>query len=77
MSSATVPVGYTYEADYHCPACAEARFGPGVEGIDSEGNAVGAVFSWHVSDIAYETTGSDAGEWHGLVCGTCGGVFAS
>jgi hypothetical protein len=21
------PIGYTYEADYHCPQCAEDRFG--------------------------------------------------
>ena len=72
MSSMTTPVGYTYEADHHCPACAEVRFGPDVEGIDAEGNAVGAFFSWHVADMEYE-----AEEWHGIACGTCGEVFVS
>lgn len=69
------PVGYTYEAAHHCPGCAKARFGPAVEGIDSEGNEVGALFSWHVADIAYETTEIEAEEWRGLACGTCGEVF--
>jgi hypothetical protein len=73
--SATVPVGYTYEADHHCPACAEARFGPAVDGIDSEGNLVGAVFSLHVADIAYETRQIEGEAWHGIACGTCGEVF--
>ena len=68
--SDTDPVAYTYEADHHCPACAVARFGPGVEGIDSEGNAVGAVLSWQVSDMIH-----DAEEWHGVACGTCREVF--
>lgn len=44
------PIAYTYEADTHCETCAEARFGrsPGgmITGIDREGNAVGALFSW-------------------------------
>ena len=48
------PIAYTYEADYHCPRCTEARFGrdetgtiaPQETSIDSEGNPVGAVFSW-------------------------------
>ena len=65
-------MAYTYEADTHCPPCAIARFGtePGRSWVrevatDSEGNPVGAVFSWE--------------EWHEtgmvgrftLVCGTC------
>lgn len=73
--SMTVPVGYIYEADHHCPACAKARFGPTVEGIDSEGNPVGALFSWQVSEIAYEVTEIEAEEWNGIACGTCGEVF--
>lgn len=46
------PIAYTYEADHHCPACTEERFGRGANGFiasestDSEGNAVGAVFGW-------------------------------
>ena len=46
------PIGYTYEADVHCPHCAEKRFGRSADGfiaeesIDSEGNPVGAIFSW-------------------------------
>jgi hypothetical protein len=39
------PVAYTYEADIHCPECTEKRF-PKLEGVDHEGNEVGAVFSW-------------------------------
>ena len=43
-------VGYTYEADHHCPTCAEERFGPKVHDditppVDREGNEVGAVLS--------------------------------
>lgn len=73
--SMTVPVGYVYEAYYHCPACAEARFGPGAEGIDNEGNAVGAMFESHVSAMRYETIEIEQEEWHGIACGTCGEVF--
>ncbi len=51
------PIAYTYEADIHCPDCAEARFGRGPDGfiaslaaptlpIDREGNLVGAVAPW-------------------------------
>ena len=34
------PVFWTYEADVHCPACAEARFGAGLyrQAKDREGN---------------------------------------
>ncbi len=46
------PVGYTYEADLHCPACASKRF-PTLIGTDSEGNDVGAVFPWEVSSDEY------------------------
>lgn len=43
-------VGWTYEADVHCPACAVHRFGYdslyGDEGaVDSEGNEVHPIFS--------------------------------
>lgn len=62
--SSHVPVAYTYEADYHCPGCAEERFGldthSEVSGEDREGNPVHAVFSWNEG-------------WQGHACGTCGG----
>lgn len=53
------PIAYTYDADYHCPGCAESRFGrdpvygsiaitsAGVPCLDSEGNEVGAVAPWN------------------------------
>lgn len=57
-----VPRAYTYEADVHCPGCAESRFGPAAFGTDSEGNPVSPVFSW------------DMTEFEGpVVCGTCHG----
>ena len=59
-----MPIAYTYEADTHCPACTEKRFGRSKRGFiaeesfDNEGNPVGAVFPWD--------------EWEGgLFCGTC------
>ena len=63
------PIAYTYEADAHCPSCAEARFGRGADGrwiadgaTDDEGNDVGAVAPWD--------------EWEGgMSCGTCGGII--
>lgn len=65
------PIGYTYDADVHCPSCAIARFGqePGRPWVvevahDSEGNMVGVIAPWD------ET--SESGEW----CGTCGAVIA-
>jgi len=50
--SSSEPIAYTYEADTHCPYHARLRFGRdargiiGGESVDSEGNAVGAVFEW-------------------------------
>ena len=64
------PIAYTYDADTHCPACAEERFGRGADGFiassgseDSEGNPVGVIFPWGEIDP----------EGYGivLVCGTC------
>lgn len=76
------PIAYTYEADYHCPGCAEARFGRGPDGFiagqnedgsypeDGEGNPVGIVAPWdewqHFTGYA-ET----------LSCGDCGGEIDS
>ncbi len=46
------PRAYVYEADYHCPDCARARYGSDEYGNvppdarDREGNAVGALFRW-------------------------------
>ena len=60
------PIAYTYEADVHCPADTEVRFGRGPNGFiaeestDSEGNRVGAVFSWDRD-----------GDWPGY-CSDCG-----
>ncbi len=59
------PIGYTYEADVHCPRCAEARHGRSARGFigedahDGEGNPVGAVAPW------------DETHPHGEHCGTC------
>jgi len=50
--SSSEPIAYTYEADTHCPYHARLRFGRDARGIisgesvDSEGNAVGAVYEW-------------------------------
>jgi len=64
------PIAYTYEADYHCPDCAEKRFGRGEDGWiaqdaeDNEGNPVGVVApwdEWQQGDQAVEI----------LRCGTC------
>jgi len=58
------PIAYTYEADTHCHNCTVSRFGS-TEGTDSEGNQIGAIFSW---DEWYNVgTGSQT-----LSCGTCG-----
>lgn len=64
------PIAYTYEADVHCPECAEARFGVCEEHgdvahcvTDDEGNEPGAIAPWDDCD----------GE--ALVCGTCGCVI--
>jgi hypothetical protein len=70
------PVAYTYEADYHCPACAIDRFGreparPWVreDATDREGNPVGAVFSWNEW-----CEPSEPGQ-QVPTCGTCLGVI--
>jgi len=66
------PIAYIYEADHHCPGCAEARFGRseagwiGEDSVDGEGNPVGIVSPW---DEWWQ--GTDEPET--LVCGTCGG----
>mgnify|MGYP001572395689 CR=1 FL=1 len=70
------PIAYTYEANTHCPACAEARFGRSVPtinmpsliatdsygdpSIDREGNEVGVIAP------------CDTGNWpKGIYCGDC------
>jgi hypothetical protein len=63
-TSAHDPIAYTYEADIHCPECAEKRFGPGAHGTDREGNEVGAVAPW------------DETSPEGEHCGTCGKEIA-
>jgi hypothetical protein len=74
------PIAYTYEADYHCPACTEERFGRTDDGYiagenadgtvseDTEGNAVGAVFPWDEW-----CQGTDEAET--LACSDCGCVI--
>lgn len=67
------PIAYTYEADFHCPGCAEARFGRGADGFiasestDSEGNPVGVVAPWD------EWWSGDSDAETALYCDTCGG----
>lgn len=64
------PIGYTYEADTHCVACARARFGADANGFppetarDSEGNEPHPIAPWDETPCR--------GEW----CGTCGGNIA-
>jgi hypothetical protein len=68
------PIAYTYEADYHCEACAEARFGMNYadavagDAIDAEGNRVGVVAPW-------DEWQSFTGDCEVLACGTCGVVL--
>lgn len=71
----SAPIAYTYEADYHCPGCAEERFGRSAEcgfialyAHDREGNPVGVLAPW---DEWQQFTG----EAEVLACGTCGGVI--
>ena len=66
------PIAYTYEADHHCPSCAEKRFGINdegyIEGEDSEGNPVGVIAPW-----GDWTMGTDECEMLG--CSTCGAIL--
>lgn len=68
------PIAYTYEADYHCPGCAEERFGRsergfiGEDSTDNENNPVGVVAPW---DEWQQFNGED----ETLACGTCGTVI--
>ena len=69
------PIAYTYEADVHCPKCAEARFGICddhgqiaccVE--DREGNRPGVIAPW--DEWVHDLSQPDI-----LMCGTCGEVI--
>lgn len=68
------PVAYTYDADYHCPACAISRFGSDDHGhviedaTDSESNPVGVVAPW---DEWHQGTG----ECETLACSDCRAVL--
>lgn len=68
----STPIAYTYEADYHCEACAEAAFGRDengdITGTDGEGNPVGVIAPWN------EWQQFD-GERETLACGDCGAVL--
>lgn len=70
------PIAYTYEADYHCPRCAESRFGSDSHGwiavtpdgdaaLDNEGNPVGVLAPWD-EWYDYDLPGTQV-----LTCGTC------
>jgi len=65
------PIAYTYEADYHCPNCAFARFGQDelgfvpIDSEDDEGNTIGIVSPW---DEWYDVS---TDECQILACGTC------
>lgn len=59
------PIGYTYDADHHCPECADEAGMTGDNAEDSEGNPVGALFSW---DEWWDTDG----RCESLHCGDCG-----
>lgn len=64
------PIGYTYDADVHCPDCAENAHGRSGRGFigedkhDGEGNPVGVIAPW------------DETSPHGEHCGTCGDRIA-
>ena len=64
------PIAYTYDADYHCPACAFDRFGRDDHGFvpetatDTYGELIGAVAPWD------EWQDIDDGP-QVLACGTC------
>ena len=65
------PIAYQYEADLHCPSCAEERFGRGPYGhiaensTDREGNPVSIIAPW---DEWADVTVAGV---HTLECGTC------
>ena len=72
-------IAYTYEADHHCEACASARFGLDehgeIEGVDDEGNEVGALFGWDEWHVCSEHLDSFPDYPATLVCGDCGTVL--
>lgn len=46
-------LAYTYEAAYHCPACARVYFGADLDApdtVDREGNPIGVLFSTDEAD---------------------------
>ncbi len=72
------PIAYTYEADYHCPSCAELRFGRSVAGFigedqhDSGGNPVGVVSPWDNLAAEYALDLGDSA--YTVRCGTCNAI---
>lgn len=67
------PIAYVYDADHHCPECAEERFGRDahgdITGTDGEGNEVGIIAPW-------DDSWADNARYEGrritrLGCGTC------
>lgn len=72
------PIAYTYEADHHCPACAESRFGRDsrgyIDGTDNEGNPIGALAPWDEWHVCSEYL-QDFEPPAILACGTCGRII--
>jgi len=74
MTHATTIIAYTYEADYHCVACARKRFAikrtgtvnvdcndiP-IEQQDCEGNTIGVIFATDPDETIH------CGDCHGLI----------
>jgi len=70
-------IAYSYEADYHCPYCAEQRWGKCPDGfigcpdephrqVDNEGNPIHVLWAW---DEWFDPEGDLQ---QALICGTCG-----
>lgn len=79
--SNTEPIAYTYEADTHCPSCAESRFGKCEHGFIAcpSGDHGGPHASGY---IATDAEGNDIGavfQWDdttlGIVCSDCSTVI--
>jgi hypothetical protein len=47
-------IGYTYEADIHCPECTRERFPDPDNAVDDEGNDVQPIFADQFGDLIEE-----------------------
>ena len=52
------PIAYTYEADTHCPACAEQRFGRSARGFIAE-DATDLRYKLEKLEIRYRDTSNE------------------